>query len=69
MITFFGSMQSRELMQMNYTAAAETLVRSWNDIAVEVLDRYQYLTDNKIDWPFNRYITIYKKYSFILRVI
>lgn len=33
----FGSMQSRELMQMNYTAAAETLVRSWNDIAVEVL--------------------------------
>jgi hypothetical protein len=30
-------MQSRELMQMNYTAAAETLVRSWNDIAVEVL--------------------------------
>lgn len=30
-------MQSRELMQMNYTAAAETLVHSWNDIAVEVL--------------------------------
>ena len=30
-------MQSRELMPMNYTAAAETLVRSWNDIAVEVL--------------------------------
>lgn len=30
-------MQSRELMQMNYTAAAETLVRSWNDIAVEIL--------------------------------
>ena len=30
-------MQSRELMQMNYSAAAETLVRSWNDIAVEVL--------------------------------
>lgn len=30
-------MQSRELMQMNYTAAAEILVRSWNDIAVEVL--------------------------------
>lgn len=30
-------MQSRELMQMNYTAATETLVRSWNDIAVEVL--------------------------------
>lgn len=30
-------MQSRELMQMNYTAAEETLVRSWNDIAVEVL--------------------------------
>lgn len=30
-------MQSRELMRMNYTAAAETLVRSWNDIAVEVL--------------------------------
>lgn len=30
-------MQSRELMQMNYTAAAETQVRSWNDIAVEVL--------------------------------
>ncbi len=30
-------MQSRELMQMDYTAAAETLVRSWNDIAVEVL--------------------------------
>lgn len=30
-------MQSRELMQMNYTAAVETLVRSWNDIAVEVL--------------------------------
>lgn len=30
-------MQSRELMQMNYTAAAEALVRSWNDIAVEVL--------------------------------
>lgn len=30
-------MQSRELMQMNYTTAAETLVRSWNDIAVVVL--------------------------------
>lgn len=30
-------MQSRELMQMNYTTAAETLMRSWNDIAVEVL--------------------------------
>ena len=56
MITFFGSMQSRELMQMNYTTtiiswaakgAAETLVRSWNDIAVEVLDRYQYLIDRQ----------------------
>lgn len=47
MITFFGSMQSRELMQMNYTAAAETLVRSWNDIAVEVLDIYQYLIDRQ----------------------
>lgn len=42
--------------------AAEPLVRSWNDIAVEVLDRYQHLmTDNKIDWPFNRYITVYNK--------
>lgn len=63
-------MQSRELMQMNYTAAAETLVRSWNDIAVEVLDRYQYLIDRQQNrLAFNRYITIYKKYSFILRVI
>lgn len=34
-------------VQMNYTAAAETLVRSWNDIAVEVLDRYQYLIDRQ----------------------
>lgn len=32
-------------VQMNYTVAAETLVRSWEDIAVEVLDRYQYLID------------------------
>ena len=34
MITFFGSMQSRELMRMNYTAAAETLVRAflWIDL-------------------------------------
>ena len=40
-------MQSRELMQMNYTAAAETLVCSWNDIVVEVLDRYQYLIDRQ----------------------
>ena len=27
--------------------AAETLVRSWNDIAVEVLDRYQHLIDRQ----------------------
>ena len=47
MITFFGRMQAPELMRMNYTAAAETLVRSWNDIAVEVLDRYQYLIDRQ----------------------
>ena len=40
-------MQSRELMQMNYTAAAETLVRSWNDVVVEVLDRYQHLIDRQ----------------------
>ena len=47
MITFFGSMQSREWILMNYTAAEATLVRSWNDIAVEVLDRYQYLIDRQ----------------------
>ena len=27
--------------------AAEPLVRSWNDIAVEVLDRYQHLIDRQ----------------------
>ena len=34
-------------VQMNYIAAAETLVCSWNDIVVEVLDRYQYLIDRQ----------------------
>jgi hypothetical protein len=32
---------------MNYTVAAETLVRSWNDVVVEVLDRYQHLIDRQ----------------------
>lgn len=35
------------IISMAAKGAAETLVRSWEDIAVEVLDRYQHLIDRQ----------------------